>query len=922
MEKIIFCKKINFFTRGLFVACLYLSTFNLNAQETVRKISDEKGDRAPLVLLTEQLQINNGGELKSIKNTTDRRGMIHEKFQYHFNGYKVEGMVATTHSINGKVKTISSNYEKINPSNVQLNVSESIAELTARQAVDFTTPITSVEKDIVITNLGEGITWRLAHKINIQAESFKEASSVYIDASNGEVLQIVPKFITEALKRNDSKSTMKKIDESHINLIAKFEEGFVPATGTAQTAYSGTQSITTDLRSGIYYLEDFSRTSNGVGTYDLSTYHLNGNIYYYTDDNNSWTSAEFNNADGDIYALDAHFGTLESYDYFLEEHGRDSYDGQGGSVDVFVNDYNSFSAGWGSGTMIIGDGTLSYDPLSCLDIVAHEFAHGVTATTSGLIYEREYGAINESLSDIWALNIEFHLNNELGLNKNLDLLGLETGNPVRSFANPNLGNQPDTYRGANWYPATVAEGCNTPIGNVNDYCGVHINSGVGNFWYWNLVFGGSGTNDNGDTYSVTGIGIDKGEDIVYLSLDYLTPTSEYVDWREATIQAAKDIHGEGSQEEISVTNGWYAVGVGDAYNGNTSDTEAPSRPNNLLASNISETGFDVSWNASSDNVGVTGYDVYLDGLLDGVTASTSYTFSGLTDNTTYTVYVIAKDAAGNTSTQSPDLNVTTLEDTGNGGGGCTDTTYDTAGFEGGFGSSIWNDGGQNARINANDNNFANTGSLCVRLRNGNTTSRITTDAMNLASYEEITVTFSYITTNLENGEGVSLQLSTNGSSYSTVDSWTRGSSFTNNSTRDSGSVTITGPFTSTTYLRFQNIANRNNERVYIDDVVISGCSNGSTSLVSNTNPITSINKPILPSIEDVKIYPNPTSNFITIKNLPQNCTMRLVSATTGRLLLETKAADKIDMSGYESGVYLLQIISMEGENKLMKIIKR
>ncbi|ELR70644.1 hypothetical protein C900_03625 [Fulvivirga imtechensis AK7] len=95
--------------------------------------------------------------------------------------------------------------------------------------------------------------------------------------------------------------------------------------------------------------------------------------------------------------------------------------------------------------------------------------------------------------------------------------------------------------------------------------------------------------------------------------------------------------------------------------GGTADTQAPTAPGNLSASGVTQNSATVSWSASSDNVGVTGYDVYVNGSLNGSTTSTSRTITGLTANTTYTVAVRAKDAAGNQSAASS-INVTTLSD--------------------------------------------------------------------------------------------------------------------------------------------------------------------------------------------------------------------------------------------------------------------
>jgi chitodextrinase len=92
----------------------------------------------------------------------------------------------------------------------------------------------------------------------------------------------------------------------------------------------------------------------------------------------------------------------------------------------------------------------------------------------------------------------------------------------------------------------------------------------------------------------------------------------------------------------------------------STDTVAPSAPTSLAASGTTQTATSLSWTASTDNVGVTGYDVYQNGVFKANVATTSYNVSGLTASTAYTFYVIAKDAAGNASTASNTVNVSTL----------------------------------------------------------------------------------------------------------------------------------------------------------------------------------------------------------------------------------------------------------------------
>jgi chitodextrinase len=90
------------------------------------------------------------------------------------------------------------------------------------------------------------------------------------------------------------------------------------------------------------------------------------------------------------------------------------------------------------------------------------------------------------------------------------------------------------------------------------------------------------------------------------------------------------------------------------------DTAAPSVPSGLLAANITTSGFTVTWNASTDNVGVTGYNIYRNGTYVTTTAIRNYVFTGLAANTTYSITILAMDAAKNRSALSAPLSVKTL----------------------------------------------------------------------------------------------------------------------------------------------------------------------------------------------------------------------------------------------------------------------
>ncbi|MFN8274275.1 MAG: zinc-dependent metalloprotease family protein [Flavobacteriaceae bacterium] len=97
-----------------------------------------------------------------------------------------------------------------------------------------------------------------------------------------------------------------------------------------------------------------------------------------------------------------------------------------------------------------------------------------------------------------------------------------------------------------------------------------------------------------------------------------------------------------------------------------SDTTAPTAPTSLAASGTTQTTTNLSWTAATDNVGVTGYDVYQGASLIGsTTTATTFAVSGLTASTAYAFTVKAKDAAGNISAASNTANVTTLANSGN-----------------------------------------------------------------------------------------------------------------------------------------------------------------------------------------------------------------------------------------------------------------
>ena len=251
-------------------------------------------------------------------------------------------------------------------------------------------------------------------------------------------------------------------------------------------------------------------------------------------------------------------------------------------------------------------------------------------------------------------------------------------------------------------------------------------------------------------------------------------------------------------------------------------------------------------------------------------------------------------------------------------GGCTDTNVNFNNFESGWG--IWNDGGSDCRRSANDAAYSN-GSYSIRLRDNTSTSVMTTDNLNLAGFEEVTIDFSYYPRSMETGEDFWLQASTDGgSSYQTLASWASGTDFSNN-VRENETVVITGTFTSTTRFRFRCDASGNSDYIYIDDVDVSGCANGArmsgeellaTPEVTNDEP----------NLSQVALFPNPASNVLNVDFVfDQSFDAQVqvyVTDMTGKALQQLqwtatngKQRQTLDVSQFAPGIYMLHLISGE-----------
>lgn len=364
--------------------------------------------------------------------------------------------------------------------------------------------------------------------------------------------------------------------------------------GSASTAYNGEISFPVAAVGGGYALR-----GGGVGTYTFSNtepWWSSINASHLSDVTSAATAFTHDDA-----AVDAHFGAHRTRDYFAQEHNRNGINGSGGptlkdgvisSGVHYGNRYNN--AFWNGQAMVYGDGDgNTFGPLTSLDIAAHEMTHGVTQFSAGLIYQGESGALNESMSDVFAVLVEAWTDGE---GPDIWKIGEDcytpwngTSDALRYMDNPAAdGTSRDHY--STRYTGTADNG------------GVHWNSGIANLAFTLVAEGGSHPNPARSVTSVEGIGLTKAGRIWYRGLTrYMTSTTNFAGARAALWNAATDLYGAGSPEAAAVANAWAEVGVGSPVtaptpNPSPAPTPTPGDGNatNLSAPAGSQLGFTVA----------------------------------------------------------------------------------------------------------------------------------------------------------------------------------------------------------------------------------------------------------------------------------------------------------------------------------------
>ncbi len=201
--------------------------------------------------------------------------------------------------------------------------------------------------------------------------------------------------------------------------VLRREEGIETMDGSGQSLYSGTVPLQVTQSGSSYQLKDATR--GGTYTTDvnnktdsfLCTLFGSGCATGPVVSSTTTSFGNGTNANRASAAVDAQYGTNETWDYYNQVHGRNGIFGNGsGSFNRVHYGKNYVNAFWDGTKMTYGDGDgTSFGPLVSLDVAGHEMSHGVTENTAGLTYSGESGGLNEATSDIFGTMVEFFANN-------------------------------------------------------------------------------------------------------------------------------------------------------------------------------------------------------------------------------------------------------------------------------------------------------------------------------------------------------------------------------------------------------------------------------------------------------------------------------------------------------------------------------
>ena len=441
-------------------------------------------------------------ELSVSRSEVDESGMTHARFQQMVHGVPVAGAELMAHYDRaGRLTSIDANYiadlhdVDVNPA---FSASDALtmvkADIISRSPVDESTLETEDQRLVVYASNQNLTAPRLAYQYKIRAMAAREPAIwvVFVDAKTGDLLH-----------RYNNLQTIQGEGKGVLGDMKQFE---------VSTGNGG--FVMTDAATGVQIRTLTAEQQQVRGTAVSST------------SQTSWDTG----VPGAGAAVDAHFNASAVYKYYKDTHGRNAIDGKGGALISTVHFGQAYdNAAWDSTGMLYGDGGQMFRALSVsLDVVGHEFTHGVTEKTSNLVYENQPGALNEAVSDIFGAFIEHKFKPDPVNNWKLGESVVKSGGPLRDMKSPGSVSQAQ--------PAHMSRFVNTQ----QDNGGVHINSGIINNAAFLMTVGG--VNPVSKVEVAFGIGWEKSEKLWYrANTKYFITSTNFGQAAQGVLQAAKDI---------------------------------------------------------------------------------------------------------------------------------------------------------------------------------------------------------------------------------------------------------------------------------------------------------------------------------------------------------------------------------------------
>ncbi len=472
-------------------------------------------------------------ELTVARTDHDKLGMSHVRFHQNYRGVPVIGASLIAHfTPDGTLKTVNGHYYH----DINLDVKPVI---TSDEAV-------ATASEDLKTFFGEGnptppelvvFPWEnryyLCWRFFLMSDTPMGRWEYFVDAHTGKIIYNANRIMND----NDIGTGYGVLGDFRDHIDTDYN-------GSVYRMYDDTRRLNNNPHG-----HDGQMPSNAYIQTNIAGGSLPGSIA--TDADNYWDNASTQRpaVDGQVY-------TGLVYDWLLSALGRNGYNDNGATMLTSVNYYaeGDNNAYWNGSQIVVWSWSSGWQSLAgCPDVIAHEWGHAVTETCSDLVYQKEPGALNESFSDMMGAAFEWAHPDYDDPDWDMGENGRLTGVPFRSMEEPHLYGDPDYYGTSDPYWIDV-ENCSPSY--LNDYCGVHTNSGVGNKWYFLLSDGGV---HHGIT--VTGIGPADAIKIAYRANQYYwTSSTDYHEAALGTISAANDLDITGAWG-TQVSNAWNAVGV-------------------------------------------------------------------------------------------------------------------------------------------------------------------------------------------------------------------------------------------------------------------------------------------------------------------------------------------------------------------------